>query len=156
MGQLVKNLPAMWETWVGSLGWEDPPEKGMPTHSSILAWRIPWTIVHGLTKSQTWLSDFHFNIYICFSGTLLHFQWSNGCSHEFEQVPGVGGGQESLACCSPWGRKEMDMTEWLNWTELWSHLEIRVDFWSPYTVGIKKIISVTLLPNMFKHHIQGN
>ena len=40
---LVKNLPAMWETWVQSLGWEDPPEKGNTTHSSILAWRIPWT-----------------------------------------------------------------------------------------------------------------
>ena len=42
--QLVKNLPAMWETWVRSLGWEDPLEKGKATHSSILAWRIPWTI----------------------------------------------------------------------------------------------------------------
>ena len=41
--QLVKNLPAMWKTWVGSLGWEDPLKKGMATHSSILAWRIPWT-----------------------------------------------------------------------------------------------------------------
>ena len=42
--QLVKNLPAMWDTWVLSLGWEDPLEKGMATHSSILAWRIhsPW------------------------------------------------------------------------------------------------------------------
>ena len=42
--QLVKNLPAMWQTWVRSLGWEDPLEKGKPTHSSILAWRIPWTV----------------------------------------------------------------------------------------------------------------
>ena len=41
--QMVKNLPAMQETWVRSLGWEDPLEKGMATHSSILAWRIPWT-----------------------------------------------------------------------------------------------------------------
>ena len=41
--QMVKNLPAMWETWVQSLGWEDPLEKVMATHSSILAWRIPWT-----------------------------------------------------------------------------------------------------------------
>ena len=41
--QMVKNLPAMWETWVRSLGQEDPLEKGMATHSSILAWRIPWT-----------------------------------------------------------------------------------------------------------------
>ena len=41
--QLVKNLPAVWENWVWSLGWEDPQEKEMATHSSILAWRIPWT-----------------------------------------------------------------------------------------------------------------
>ena len=40
---MVKNLPAMRETWVQSLGWEDPLEEGMGTHSSILAWRIPWT-----------------------------------------------------------------------------------------------------------------
>ena len=51
--QLVKNPPVMWETWVQSLCWEDPLEKGKATHSSILTWRIPWTIVHGVTKSQT-------------------------------------------------------------------------------------------------------
>ena len=43
VAQLVKNLPAVQETWVPSLGWEDPLEKGMATHSSILAWRISWT-----------------------------------------------------------------------------------------------------------------
>ena len=42
VAQTVKNPPAMWETWVRSLGWEDPLEKGKDTHSSILAWRIPW------------------------------------------------------------------------------------------------------------------
>ena len=42
--QLVKNPPAMRETWIQSLGWEDPLEKGTVTHSSILAWKIPWTI----------------------------------------------------------------------------------------------------------------
>ena len=42
--QLVKNPPAVWETWVPSLGWKDPLEKGKGTHSSILAWRIPWTL----------------------------------------------------------------------------------------------------------------
>ena len=42
--QLVKNPFAMWETWVRSLGWKDPLEKGKATHSSILAWRIPWTV----------------------------------------------------------------------------------------------------------------
>ena len=44
VAQLVKNPPAMWETWVHSLGWEDPLEKGKATRSSILARRIPWTI----------------------------------------------------------------------------------------------------------------
>ena len=43
MDQTVKRLPAMRETWVQSLGWEDPLEKEMATHSSILAWKIPWT-----------------------------------------------------------------------------------------------------------------
>ena len=43
VAQLVKNPPAMQKTWVQSLGWEDPLEKGIATHSSILAWRIPWT-----------------------------------------------------------------------------------------------------------------
>ena len=59
VAQLVKNLPAMWETWVLSLIWKDPLEKDKTTHSSILAWRIPWT-VYGVAKSQTRLSDFHF------------------------------------------------------------------------------------------------
>ena len=44
VAQLVKNLPAMWETWVRSLSWEIPLEKGVATHSSILAWRILWTV----------------------------------------------------------------------------------------------------------------
>ena len=44
VAQLVKNPPAMQETWVRSLGWEDPLEKGKAIHSSILAWRIPWTV----------------------------------------------------------------------------------------------------------------
>ena len=44
VAQLVKNLPAMWETWVRSLGEEDPLEKGKATDSSILTWRIPWTV----------------------------------------------------------------------------------------------------------------
>ena len=44
VAQLVKNPPAMHETWVQSLGWEDPLEKGTAIHSSILAWRIPWTV----------------------------------------------------------------------------------------------------------------
>ena len=42
--QLVKNLPAMWETWIPSFGWEDPLEKEKAMYSSILAWRSPWTV----------------------------------------------------------------------------------------------------------------
>ena len=62
MALLVKNLPAMWQTWVRPLGWEDPLEKGTATHSSILARRIPWTVIdHGVPKSWTRLSDFHFS-----------------------------------------------------------------------------------------------
>ena len=44
VAQMVKNLPAVQETWVRFLGWEEPLEKGMAIHSSILAWKIPWTI----------------------------------------------------------------------------------------------------------------
>ena len=58
VAQMIKNLPAMQQNQVQSLDWEDPLEKGMATHSSILAFRIPWIeepddIVHGATKSQT-------------------------------------------------------------------------------------------------------
>ena len=65
VAQLVKNLRAMCETWIQFLDWEDPQEKEKATHSSILAWRIPWNVypwnaTHGVTKSWTQLSDFHF------------------------------------------------------------------------------------------------
>ena len=60
VAQMVKNLPTMQETWVRSLGRENPQEKGKATHSSILAWRIPWTEKLGVAKSWTRLSNFHF------------------------------------------------------------------------------------------------
>ena len=59
VAQMVKNLPALQETWVRSPGWEDSLEEGMANHSSFLAWRIPmdrgawWGTVHGVAKSQT-------------------------------------------------------------------------------------------------------
>ena len=65
VAQMVKNLPIMQETLVSSLGWEDTLEKGMVTHFSFLAWRIPWTeepvgaTVHGVAKSQTQLQLTH-------------------------------------------------------------------------------------------------
>ena len=52
MAQTVKRLPAMWETWVRSLGREDPLEKEMATHSSILAWKIPWMEESGRLQSM--------------------------------------------------------------------------------------------------------
>ena len=63
VSQMLNNPSAMQETWVQSLGWEDPLEEDTATHSSILAWRIPkdrgawWATVHGVTQSQTRLSD---------------------------------------------------------------------------------------------------
>ena len=60
---MAENLPAMWETWVQSLGGEDPLENGTATHSSILAWRTPWTEESGGLQSmgsqRVRLSDFH-------------------------------------------------------------------------------------------------
>ena len=59
VAQMVKNLPAMRDTWIQILGWEDPLEEGMATHSSILAWRIPmdrgawWATDHGVANRQT-------------------------------------------------------------------------------------------------------
>ena len=64
VAQMLKNLPAVQETWVQFLGWEDPLEKGTVTHSNILAWRIPmdrggWrATVHGVAKSRTQQSNF--------------------------------------------------------------------------------------------------
>jgi len=58
VAQTVKSIPTMQETWVQSLGWQDPLEEGMATHSTIPGWRIPWTeepgglTVHGVAKSQ--------------------------------------------------------------------------------------------------------
>ena len=52
MAQMVKRLSAMQETWVRSLGWEDPLEKEMAAHSSILAWKIPWTVEPGRSLSM--------------------------------------------------------------------------------------------------------
>ena len=67
--QTVKNPPVMWEIWILSLGWEDPLEKWMATHFSILAWEIPWTEERGGlqslgSQSQTQLNDFHFHSHI--------------------------------------------------------------------------------------------
>ena len=118
----------------------------MATRSSILAWKISWTEEPGglqSTGSQRVGHDWATNTYllrdrcprqVVYLRTLVgqgeveksYWEekivskvgwppWLDG--HEFERAPGVGDGQGSLACCSPWGRRESDMTEWLNWTE---------------------------------------
>ena len=70
VAQMVKNPPAMWETWVPSLGWEDPLEKEMATHSSTLAWKIPWTEEPCRLQSMgsqrvrhDWATSLHFTSY---------------------------------------------------------------------------------------------
>ena len=93
VAKLVKNLPAMWETWVWSLGWGDPLEKGKATHCSIMAWRIPWTTVQGVAKN-----------------------WRRKCQPTPLFLPGKSHGQKSLAGYSTWGCKESDMTEQLTHT----------------------------------------
>ena len=79
MAQLVKNLPAVWETWVQPLGWEDPLEKGKATHSCILAWRIPWTLSSmGLqTVRHNWVT-FTFNYYIWYKVMAQFFSFACG------------------------------------------------------------------------------
>ena len=54
VAQTIGNPPAMWEAWASSLGREEPPEKGMAAHSSIIAWRIPWTEELGGLQSMGW------------------------------------------------------------------------------------------------------
>ena len=165
----------MRETRVRSLGWEDPLEKEMAAHSSIVAWKILWTEpgrlqsmgtterlhFHFTGHSHKVAAGFHAQLWFLgqarASGKTLSMDcqlewntlatwyeeltgkdpdagkdwrqvekgtkedemagwhhWFDG--HEFEQAPGVGDGLGSLACCSPWGRKESDTTEQLNWT----------------------------------------
>ena len=76
--QVAKNLPAMWETWVQSLGWEGPLEKGTATHSSILAWRIPWTVYSKGSQRvrHNWeaFASLHF---ICLTESLCYTQKHN-------------------------------------------------------------------------------
>ena len=75
MAQTVKNLPAILETWVRSLGWEDPLEKGMPTHSSILSWRIPQMEEPGTPQSILPMLHLNYNCIILLGGSesLLEF-----------------------------------------------------------------------------------
>ena len=133
VAQLIKNSPAVRDTWVWSLGWEDPLEKGKATHNSLLAWRIPWTVSSmGLQRVRHNWATF----------TLRHTrasqvapvvknptcQYGKGKRCEFHPwvrkiswsrkwqptpifLPGKFYGRRSLAGYSPWGFKELDATE---------------------------------------------
>ena len=98
---------------VQSLGWEDPPEKGKATHSSILAWRIPNCIVHGIAKSRTRLSDFHFHKHPrCYRA-------DGSCVSESNQK------QSTLTWMSKWTAKKEHLLriDGKVWAFLWWHLK---------------------------------
>ena len=104
MAQVVKNLPAMQETWVRSLGQEDPLEKGMATHPSVKSWLIGKDPDTG----KDWEQE---EKQVTEDEMVGWHHWLN--AHEFEQALGDSEEQGSLACCSPWGRTELNMTGWL-------------------------------------------
>ena len=92
VAQMVKNLPAIQETWVRFLGWEDPLEKGMATHSSILTWRNPWTEEPGGLQSMelqrvrhNWATNTHIHTPGSASLQRLHFQQRQDSCQQLQQ-----------------------------------------------------------------------
>ena len=105
--QMVKNPPTMWETWVWSLGWEDPLEKGMATHSSVLAWRTPWTEEPGglqSMRSQSWTRLSPAQTDGQTKPHALGFSHTENHSHQFPKKPPTAGLLTSsfLAVCASW------------------------------------------------------
>ena len=105
---MVKNLPEMQDTQVRSLGQEDPLEKGMSTHSSILAWRIPWTEESGGLPSMESQLDTTERLTFSLSNIIV---WRRKWQPTPVFLPGESQGQKSLVGCRPWGRTESDTTE---------------------------------------------
>ena len=100
VAQLVKNPPAIWETWVQSLGWEYPLEKGKATHFSILAWRIPWT-VWGRKESDT-------------TEQLLYLLNENGDRTSFKGIDLMSRAEKGLAghpCRAKWNEIILEFLE---------------------------------------------
>ena len=85
MAQVLKNPPAVQETWVQSLGWEDPPEKGKATHSSILAWRID-CVIHGVAEPDT-------------TERLSHYEGSNAGAVRWKRCIGKNKGKDVKLPC---------------------------------------------------------
>ena len=131
---MVKNLPAMLKTGVRSLGQEDPLEKETATHSSILAWRIPWTEKHGGLQSigsqrvrHNWVANTHALASLVaqlvqnppamqetgFDPWVGKIPWRREQQPTLVFLPGESHGQRNLAGYRPWGHKESDRSEWL-------------------------------------------
>ena len=108
-GSAVKNLPAMQETQVQSLGREDPLEKGMATHSSILAWKIPWMEEPGGPQSMGSLRVGQDSATSLSLFTFLH--WRRQWQPTPVFLPGESQGRGSLVGCRLWGHTESDTTE---------------------------------------------
>ena len=107
VAQIVKSLSAMWENQVWSLGWEDPLEKEMATHSWTLAWKIPWTEEPGRLQSMGSLKVRHGWATSLF--TFMH--WRRKWQPTPVFLPGESQGQRSLVGSCLWGRTESDTTE---------------------------------------------
>ena len=107
----LKNLPAVQETGVWSLGWEDSLQKVMATHSSVLAWKVPWTEEPGMLQSMGSLRVGHDWATSLSLFTFMH--WRRKWQPTPVFLPGESHGWWSLAGYNPWGRKESDTTEWL-------------------------------------------
>ena len=108
VAQTVKRLSTMQETWVRSLGREDPLEKEMAMHSSTIAWKIPWTEEPGRLQSmgsQRATERLHFTI------VALQQIWRRKWQPSPLLLPGESQGQRSLVGCRLWGRTESDTTE---------------------------------------------
>ena len=109
VAQRLKRLPGMWETWVRSLGREDPLEKEMATHSSTLAWRIPWREEPGRLQSMGSLRVRHDWTTSLSLFSFMH--WRRKWQPTPVLMPGESHGGKSLVGYSPWGRKELDTTD---------------------------------------------
>ena len=109
VAQTVKHLPTMRETWVQTLGWDDPPEREMATHSSILAWRVPWTGEPGELLSMGSLRVWHDWTTSLSLFTFVH--WRRKWQPTPVFLPGESQGLGSLVGYLLWGRTESDTTE---------------------------------------------
>ena len=108
-GSEVKNLPAIQEIQVWFLGWEDPLEEGMETHSSILSWRIPWTEEPGKLQSMGSRRTRHNWATSLSLFTFMH--WRKKWQPTPVFLPGESQGRGSPVGCHLWGRTESDTTE---------------------------------------------